>query len=97
MLGRFFISFMLFSRSGEFLEPSKGLFTKPVPHLSQDLITTELSSSVTLNLISPSIERVLLNSQYILFEKLGILFLFDGAYSLSLNFGLLSLGMTFVL
>ena len=68
---------MLFSRSSEYFEPRKGLFTKPVPHLSQDLITTELPSSVSLNLISPSIERVLLNSQYILVEKPSILFLFD--------------------
>ena len=88
---------MLFSLGSEFLEPSKGLFTKPVPHLSQYLITTELPGSVSLHLISPSIERVLLHSQYILFEKLIILLLFDGAHSLSLNFGLLSLGHTFIL
>ena len=97
MCSWFFISLVLFSLSSKFLEPSKGIFTKPVPHLAQDLITAQLANSVSLYLISPSIERVLLHSQYILFEQFVILFLFDGAYCLSLNFGLLSLGQTFIL
>ena len=97
MCSWFLIPLVLLVLGGEFFEPSKGIFAKPVSQLSQDLITPCLSCFVSFDLVSPSIERVLLNPQYILFEKLCILLLPDRANGLSLNLGLLRLSKTFIL